>query len=119
MRRTLQQVFVKLLAALLLSVAQIWAAPSPSLRQQFNADSNWKFFLGDPSGAEAPSYADSSWRSLDLPHDWSIESRPEKDNPSGSGGWLLFKWNRLVSKNFPRACRLEREAGERRIRRSL
>ena len=27
-----------------------------------------------------------SWRSVDLPHDWSIESEPDKDNPGGAGG---------------------------------
>ena len=32
------------------------------------------------------SFADASWRTVDLPHDWSIESKPDKDNPSGSGG---------------------------------
>ena len=42
--------------------------------------------LGDPSGAEAPSFADTAWRTVDLPHDWSIEGRPDKDNPSGAGG---------------------------------
>ena len=55
-------------------------------RQEIAADAGWKFFLGDPGGAEAPSFADASWRSVDLPHDWSIESKPDKDNPSGSGG---------------------------------
>jgi len=55
-------------------------------RQELAADAGWKFFLGDPSGAEAPSFADASWRTVDLPHDWSIESKPDKDNPSGSGG---------------------------------
>ena len=55
-------------------------------RQEFAADAGWKFFLGDPSGAEAPSFADASWRAVDLPHDWSIESKPDKDNPSGAGG---------------------------------
>ncbi len=55
-------------------------------RQELAADAGWKFLLGDPSGAEAPSFADTSWRTVDLPHDWSIESKPDKDNPSGSGG---------------------------------
>jgi beta-galactosidase len=99
-QRTFQQVFVILLAALLLSAVPIWAAPSPSPRQQLNADSNWKFFLGDPSGAEAPSYVDSSWRSVDLPHDWSIESRPEKDNPSGSGGGFFPNGTGWYRKTF-------------------
>jgi hypothetical protein len=51
-------------------------APSGAPRLELAADSRWKFLLGDPSGAEAPSFADGSWRTLDLPHDWSIEGRP-------------------------------------------
>ena len=62
------------------------AANTEAPRQDFAADTGWKFFLGDPSGAEAPSFADGSWRDVDLPHDWSIESKPDKDNPSGTGG---------------------------------
>ncbi|MGA8670166.1 MAG: glycoside hydrolase family 2 TIM barrel-domain containing protein [Terracidiphilus sp.] len=62
------------------------AANSNPRSREFAADAGWKFFLGDPSGAEAPTFADASWRSVDLPHDWSIESKPDKDNPSGAGG---------------------------------
>jgi beta-galactosidase len=62
------------------------AANANSPRQDLAADAGWKFFLGDPTGAEAPSFPDSPWRAVDLPHDWSIESKPEKDNPSGAGG---------------------------------
>jgi beta-galactosidase len=35
-------------------------------------DSAWKFHLGDASGAQGATFDDSSWTSLDLPHDWSI-----------------------------------------------
>jgi beta-galactosidase len=62
------------------------AANTRSPRQELAADTGWKFFLGDRSGAEAPSFADVSWRTVDLPHDWSIEGKPDKDNPSGAGG---------------------------------
>lgn len=62
------------------------AKENNSTRQELAADAGWKFILGDPSGAEASTFADASWRSVDLPHDWSIESKPDKDNPSGSGG---------------------------------
>ena len=62
------------------------AVNGSSPRQELAADAGWKFFLGDPSGAEAPAFSDESWRTVDLPHDWSIESKPDKDNPSGSGG---------------------------------
>jgi beta-galactosidase len=37
----------------------------------------WRFHRGDASGAEAPGFDDSSWRKLDVPHDWSIEDLPD------------------------------------------
>ena len=69
-----------------LLAAPLHAAQSESPRLELAADSDWKFFLGDPSGAEARSFADGSWRTVNLPHDWSIEGAPAKDNPTGSGG---------------------------------
>lgn len=41
-------------------------------------DSGWRFTLGDVDGAERPEFKDSSWRKLDLPHDWSIEDLPKR-----------------------------------------
>jgi beta-galactosidase len=66
--------------------ATMHAAVGDSPRQELSADAGWRFSLGDLTGAEASSFADASWREVDLPHDWSIESAPEKDNPSGAGG---------------------------------
>ncbi len=56
-----------------------------SSRQVLAADLGWKFFLGDPSGAENPSFADASWSTVNLPHDWSIASAPNPNNPGGAG----------------------------------
>jgi beta-galactosidase len=70
----------------LLAAALSIAAQSPKPRLELAADSNWKFLLGDPTGAEARSFGDSGWRGVDLPHDWSIEGRTDKKNPTGSGG---------------------------------
>ena len=72
--------------ALSLAPASMNAAKSNLSRQELAADSGWKFLLGDPSGAEAPSFADTAWRTVDLPHDWSIEGRPDKESPTGAGG---------------------------------
>jgi beta-galactosidase len=55
-------------------------------RTELSADADWRFFLGDPAGAESPTFADHSWRTLTLPHDWSIEGAPVEKNPTGSGG---------------------------------
>jgi beta-galactosidase len=73
-------------AAALLVPVSMMAKEAAAPRLELAADSGWKFLRGDPSGAEAPSYDDASWRSVDLPHDWSIEGRPDKDNPTGMGG---------------------------------
>lgn len=42
-------------------------------------DNDWKFQLGDVQGVEIPSFNDDAWRSLDLPHDWSIENLPNQE----------------------------------------
>ena len=52
-------------------------------RQRLSMDPGWRFSLGDPAGAEQPKFDDSRWRSLDLPHDWSIEGTPLEDAPGG------------------------------------
>jgi beta-galactosidase len=39
----------------------------------------WKFIRADAAGAETPAFDDTSWRQLDLPHDWSIEDLPETE----------------------------------------
>jgi beta-galactosidase len=36
-------------------------------------DTGWKFNLGDVSGAQGTGFNDAAWRSLNVPHDWSIE----------------------------------------------
>ncbi|MEJ8843662.1 sugar-binding domain-containing protein [Lacibacter sp. H375] len=49
-------------------------------------DYNWKFFLGDTASAKSKDFNDKNWRSLDLPHDWSIEGKINLKNPAGGGG---------------------------------
>jgi beta-galactosidase len=52
-------------------------------------DKDWKFYKGDNPGAQAASFNDAAWRSLDLPHDWSIEGPYDRNNPTGRGGGYL------------------------------
>ncbi len=35
----------------------------------------WKFHLGDNTKAKDADFDDSAWRTLDLPHDWSVEGK--------------------------------------------
>jgi beta-galactosidase len=52
-------------------------------------NTNWRFYLGDDSLAINPGYKDLKWRTLNLPHDWSIEGAFSKDNPSKPEGGAL------------------------------
>jgi beta-galactosidase len=47
-------------------------------------DFEWKFYRGNADGAEKPDFDDSMWRTLDLPHDWSIEDIPGTYSPIDS-----------------------------------
>ncbi|HTG65934.1 MAG TPA: glycoside hydrolase family 2 TIM barrel-domain containing protein, partial [Flavobacterium sp.] len=54
-----------------------------------NFDADWKFALGDSSENSSENLDDKNWRKLDLPHDWSIEGKSAKNNPSeGDGGFF-------------------------------
>jgi beta-galactosidase len=80
--------------------------PGPSLRgpgvavphhegTTFDLDAGWRFALvnaaavSDPTGAfgnaSSPDYDDSTWRSVHLPHDWSIELNPTAGPGTTSG----------------------------------
>jgi beta-galactosidase len=39
-------------------------------------DDGWRFLKGNPPDTEKPGFDDSGWRTLDIPHDWSIEDLP-------------------------------------------
>ena len=59
------------------------------IRYRAQIDLNWKFLQDDEVDASAKDFDDSSWRLLNLPHDWSIEGEYDQSNPSGgSGGYL-------------------------------
>ena len=67
-------------ALLLLSLCATAAAQS---RETTAFDADWRFSLGDPKNAQSTGFNDRSWRSLDLPHDWSIELDPVESAPGG------------------------------------
>ncbi len=71
----------------------VLAQNSPSVRERLSLDRGWLFHEGDipfpvvtghqpsydnakagsSSGAASPEYDDSSWKQVDLPHDWAVE----------------------------------------------
>jgi beta-galactosidase len=62
------------------------AAGAGRVRDSF--DFGWKFLKGDAPGAQQPSFADTSWKDVDLPHDFSIEGPFSANTPSREGGYL-------------------------------
>lgn len=63
------------------------AVPGVTRRAPFDTD--WRFYLGDLVHPEVNSFDDSTWRVLDVPHDWSIELPFDKTSPTGSSGGFL------------------------------
>ena len=66
--------------------------------QNFNKD--WKFKLGDHPEAKNDSADFSSWRSLELPHDWSIEGSFDESYPTKPEGGALPAGTGWYQKNF-------------------
>ncbi len=63
--------FVVVAAWVLLSFGYSHGAYLTDLHRRL--DWGWRFSLDADSTALAPGYDDSSWRRVDLPHDWSVE----------------------------------------------
>ncbi|HEY8937116.1 MAG TPA: sugar-binding domain-containing protein, partial [Cyclobacteriaceae bacterium] len=63
-------------------------------------DYDWKFFLGDTTTAKSKDFNDKSWRTFDLPHDWSIEGQVSPKNPTAGGGGYFPAGIGWYRKNF-------------------
>ena len=53
--------------------------------RSINFNSDWKFNKGDVNNGQSTSLNDSGWRTLDLPHDWSIEGNFTTQGEAESG----------------------------------
>ena len=85
---------MKLAAALLALAVSVFSTPafaastSPT-RATLPFDADWRFLKADATSAEQPAFDDSAWRSLSVPHDWSIEGPILESNSTGQGGAFL------------------------------
>lgn len=66
-----------LFTLLIISTSQLYLA-AQEITKTTGFDDNWKFYRGKTEGAEMPGFDDTKWRTLDLPHDWSIEDLPNQ-----------------------------------------
>ena len=65
------------------------AAPAAAERAVVPLDTDWRFRRGDAPGAEQRGFDDAAWRTVTVPHDWSIEGPYDPAAPSARGGGYL------------------------------
>ncbi|MCX6333523.1 MAG: DUF4982 domain-containing protein [Bacteroidia bacterium] len=71
-----------------ISNSNVWSSV-PEPRQHLLIDRDWKFINSDVAGAEKQNFDDAKWKTLNLPHDWSIEGEFKEDAiTKGPGGYL-------------------------------
>ena len=61
------------------------ATSQGSGRRSIDLDFDWRFKLGDTPSGFHPGLDDSDWRTVQLPHDWSIEGPFGPEYASGTG----------------------------------
>ena len=61
----------------IITLSSIFISNKTEASQRDNLfNENWKFHRGAVANAEVTDYNDSKWRTLDVPHDWSVEPAP-------------------------------------------
>lgn len=63
-------------------------------------DFDWRFSLNDYLGAEQLGFDDSDWRTLDVPHDFSIEHPFDSAYATGAGGGYTYSGIGRYRKTF-------------------
>lgn len=100
------KIYFSILLLFLLSTLSLSLAGQDKGRIVKNFNADWKFFKGDIPAASTTGFKDSDWRTLDLPHDWSIEGNFSDSHPATVGGGALpggIGWYRKTFK-IPRSA---------------
>lgn len=87
MHPTRQIAVLTLVLTAALSAARAQAPARIQLTSDFEQE--WRFIREDVPDAQRPELDDSTWRTVRLPHDWSIEGPFDRNNPTGRGGAYL------------------------------
>ncbi|HVF82039.1 MAG TPA: glycoside hydrolase family 2 TIM barrel-domain containing protein, partial [Flavisolibacter sp.] len=69
-------------------------------RSTTNFNTGWKFILDSTHQYNEPTVNDAAWRTLNLPHDWSIELPFDSTSPTGNGGGALRGGTAWYRKTF-------------------
>ena len=96
--------------AVLASAGVLFGAAPAEAGTEANFNDGWRFWKGNPGGAEQAALDDSSWQSVRLPHDWAIAGpfQRELNGQFGKVAWQGVAWYR---KHF----RLPEEARGKRV----
>jgi beta-galactosidase len=88
----LKHLLIQSCVALLCAAAVASAsAQSKGGRAKYNFNPGWKLFVGDPKGAEAPSFDDSAWKEVTLPRAWNEDDAFRKDIKDLSTGVAWYR----------------------------
>ena len=78
--------FFRFILILLFTFSVLTVLAEVSINRERPLDLGWRFYKGDAYySAEYNEYDDSTWRLVDLPHDWSIEDLPGQDGKTVIG----------------------------------
>jgi len=69
----MKQKFNLIFLLILFFAVQVTLQAQVSFGRSEKINDNWQFKLGDEKNAQLPDFDASRWRTLDLPHDWSVE----------------------------------------------
>ena len=101
---------------------QAYAQEKVTTREVLSLDKGWSFHKGDipypiikghnatyrnakagyVSGAASPNYDDSSWRIVDIPHDWAIEGRVNPEANLSQGYYAVSAGTAVNSNCLPK-----------------
>jgi beta-galactosidase len=83
---------------LLMALVQMAAAEDGRVTTTF--DDDWRFTTDEVVAAEQPVFDDASWRTVSVPHDWSIEGPFSPTNLTGCAGAYLPAGTGWYRKHF-------------------
>lgn len=76
---------IKFIILLVAIIPAIFSCTQQKAERETNFNTNWKFIRADVENAEQIAFDDADWRTLDLPHDYSIEDLPAKEGVKQTG----------------------------------
>lgn len=81
--------FISRLMLTAVVAVMLCACEKDEVRERVSFNEGWRFTLAGSDDALQAGYDDSSWRAVDLPHDWSIEGDFSESHPASPGGGAL------------------------------